>query len=148
VLDQLSTTPRMWWLPFRCMYSCFSCSLYNTSARTTIENPVSNSISVVAHGLLLREPVCLLSLRRNESTRYNISCLVFVLVAGGTDQLNQLGQTDWAFYVMSQWRQSPVFETLFWIKTWRWIMFKKLVIVWMYHHHILLDLININTYIT
>lgn len=92
---------------------------------------------------------CLLSLPRNWYTGYSISCFVFVLMAGGTHKLYQLGRTDWAFYVMmSWWKQSPVFETSFWIKTWQWIMSRKLVIVWMYHHHILLDLISINMYIT
>jgi hypothetical protein len=48
------------------------CLPYNSSTRTTVENTISNSIYIIARGLLLREHLCLLSLLRNRSTRYNI----------------------------------------------------------------------------
>jgi hypothetical protein len=57
---------------FPTLYSYSSCPPYNPSAMTTIETPVSNSTSTVARGLLQRVPVCLRSLPRNGSTRYNI----------------------------------------------------------------------------
>jgi hypothetical protein len=40
---------------FLTTYSCSSCPPYNPSVRTTIENPVSNSSSIVARELLPRE---------------------------------------------------------------------------------------------
>jgi hypothetical protein len=46
--------------------SCSSCPPYNPSARTAVENLVSNSTSTLARGLLSREPVCLRSLPRKE----------------------------------------------------------------------------------
>jgi hypothetical protein len=44
---------------------------YVSWARTTVENTVSNSTSIVARALLRREPVSLQPLPRNGSTRYN-----------------------------------------------------------------------------
>jgi hypothetical protein len=52
--------------PHGTVYSCSSCPTYNPSARTTVENTVSNGKSTVARELLSREPVCLRSYPRHE----------------------------------------------------------------------------------
>jgi hypothetical protein len=49
---------------------CSSCPPYNSSERTTVENPFSSSTSIVARELLPREPVWLRSLPRNGSACY------------------------------------------------------------------------------
>jgi hypothetical protein len=38
-------------------YSCSSCPPYDPSARTTVENPISNGKSIFGCGLLLWEPI-------------------------------------------------------------------------------------------